>query len=73
MRATGIPEGTMAVWNMNTQNFDTRPAGEPDENQELWVVEDGLWQPCREVTRKEQAKLNIVAFLEAAIDEVERL
>jgi len=53
VKADGIPEGTIGVHDMNTRQIVTRPAGEPDENQELFIVQYGSWVPYRHNTMQE--------------------
>ena len=74
-----VPEGTIAVFDVNTQRFQPRPGKEPDENQELWRFTDGEWEPYREET-PEEIKSNIHALLldavgsiEAAMEKVDQL
>ena len=44
------PEGTIAVWDMQRDVPITRPAKEPDENQEYRIIKDGHWVPLRKST-----------------------
>ena len=82
MKAEGIPEGTIGVLNMNTQQIVIRPAGEPDENQELFIVQYGSWVPRRNKTIRELVEgiradlIESETWRESAeekLDELERL
>ena len=68
MRAEGIPEGTVALWDTQRNVPVIRPSGEPDENQEKWVVKDGRWQPLRDITEREERDIQIHLHLMAIMD-----
>ena len=53
MKADGLDDGIICVLDMNTQRPVPRPAGPPDENQELFIVIDGDVVPYRHKTRQE--------------------
>ena len=79
MKADGINEGTIGVMDMNLQRIVIRPAGEPDENQELSIVQDGEWVPYRHKTMRELVDeatamlTDASASIEAAMDILEQI
>jgi hypothetical protein len=73
MKAPGLSDGTIGVWDMQRNCIVPNPAGEPDENQELYMVEDGEWVPYRDITEREKKRLDALAFLDAARDILEEL
>ena len=68
MQANNIPEGTVGVWDMQRQSFIALPPEELNENQELWIVKDGRWQPDREITDRENKDIQIALHAQAIID-----
>ena len=76
MKADGLDDGIICVLDMNTQRPVPRPAGPPDENQELFIVIDGDVVPYRKKTMAERiekatALMNDgLASFEEAIDEL---
>ena len=74
MKADGLDDGIICVLDMNTQRPVPRPAGPPDENQELFIVIDGDVVPYRKKTLQELVDeamammTDAIASMEAALD-----
>jgi hypothetical protein len=74
------PEGTYAIKNLQTERYDLIELGECkpsdidlDENQEIWRVLNGRWEPRLEPTRQEEVLLEIRAFAERIIELTDEL